>query len=401
MRYFLVTMSLIMTIIRLLKIYLNKNQREKGINDELMVYYSINQYSRWMSYESKRDRFIIVKTIFGFCLNCFFYLTSFYNVIHNLFPKNIILNSMGMIFIVYSIENLVRLIFDYYWHFMIERHFHMNKMTLKTFFLDEFKEFIIDIILMSLFIVFVHYVYQWFNIFGIVIVIGFIFLFIYAVQNHSLFILKLYNQFTPLEEGSLKNRIMQLIEDNGFHLKGIYIMDASKRTKRANAFCLGDSKKEICIDDNMLKYYSDDEILSVFAHELGHAVYNHSKGIKRINYLRIVILFMFAFVIFLDNGLYTEFGIKSLNYCMIMVILDNFMDIILFLLSIPYNQLMRRNELEADQFAVVQGYGKELKNVLVKLSSKSLSDMNPHPLVVKLTYTHPPLIDRLKNIEKN
>lgn len=401
MRYFLVTISLIMTIVRLLKIYLNKIHREKGITDDLLCYYNESQYSKWMRYETKRDKYIVIKVLVTFCLNCLFYLTSFYSVIHNLFVKDIIINSLCMMFVVYCIESLIGLIFDYYWHFKLEDRFHMNRMSIRTFIVDEIKEFILDIILISILVILVHYVYLWFSIFGFIIVFLLMLVVVYIIQNNSLFILKLYNQFTPLQEGDLKDKLMKLVENNGFKIKGIYVMDASKRTKRANAFCIGDYEKEICIDDNMLEFYSDDEIVAVFAHELGHAVYNHSKSMKRINYSRIIVLLVLAFVIFLDCGLYVEFGIDSLNYCMIMVILDNFMDMMMFLLSIPYNQLMRRNELEADCFAFKQGYGNELKNILIKLTSKSLSDMNPHPLIVRLTYTHPTLLERINNIDKD
>ena len=101
MRYFLVTISLIMTIVRLLKIYLNKIHREKGITNDLLCYYSESQYSKWMRYETKRDKYIVIKVLVTFCLNCLFYLTSFYSVIHNLFVKDIIINSLCMMFVVY------------------------------------------------------------------------------------------------------------------------------------------------------------------------------------------------------------------------------------------------------------------------------------------------------------
>ena len=141
-------------------------------------------------------------------------------------------------------------------------------------------------------------------------------------KKNGLRILRIYNQFTPLEDGEFKNKIYDLVSKQGFKLKGVYIMDASKRTTRANAFCLGDKEKEICIDDNMFKNYSDKEILAVFSHELGHAVYNHNQQLKLMNYFKMTLFFILFIVVVIDPTLYRDFGINQLNYYMIMILLN-------------------------------------------------------------------------------
>lgn len=400
MRLFLVTLSLIMLMVKLLKLYLNKNQRDKGLPDELKGFYSKHQYNKWMRYENVTDNYAVIKLVIHFIFDCILILSPFYCFLSSLFDQDVLLNSLGMICVMYVFESLVGMIEEYYRIFKIEEKFGMNKTTIKTFIGDSVKEFVIDILMIIILVLFVHYFYKWFSFYGFVVLFIVIGGFVTIIQKNGLRILRIYNQFTPLEDGEFKNKIYDLVSKQGFKLKGVYIMDASKRTTRANAFCLGDKEKEICIDDNMFKNYSDKEILAVFSHELGHAVYNHNQQLKLMNYFKMTMFFILFIVVVIDPTLYRDFGINQLNYYMIMILLSHFISPLMFLLDIPASQLSRKCEYEADEFAAGQGYGIELANILKKLTKNSLSDVLPHPLVVKLTYSHPSLIERVNKLKK-
>lgn len=401
MRLFLVTLSLIMLIVKVVKLYLNKKQRDKGLSEELKGFYTKFQYNKWIRYENVTDKFAVIKYIVHFMIDCLLILSPFYSFLYSLFSEDVLLSSLGMICTMYVFESILGMFEDYFRIFKIEEKFGMNKTTFKTFIVDTVKEFIIDIVMIVLVILFVHYFYQWFSFYGFIVLFVFFGCIIAVIQKNSLWILKIYNQFTPLEDNDFKRRITDLVSNQGFKLKGIYVMDASKRTTRANAFCLGDKEKEICIDDNMFTQYSDDEILAVFSHELGHAVYNHSQKLKLMNYFKMIMFFILFVIIVSDPSLYYDLGIHQLNYYMIMVLISHFIEPLMFLLEIPASQLSRKCEYEADEFAVEQGYGRQLKDILMKLTKNSLSDVLPHPLVVKLTYSHPSLMQRVKNIEKH
>lgn len=400
MRYFLVTINFIMMILKLLKLYLNKIQREKGLPQELKMYYSQIQYKRWRKYEEQRDMLTIIRVLFLFGLRCIFYLSSFFEFISGMFSYNVLLNSIGMILIVYSLENIFEVIFDFIEVFTLEEKSCINKTRFKFFVYENIKDYITDIFFIAVVIVLIHFVFWFAGFYGFIILLVCLLLVVDYIQNNSLNFLKLYNQYKPLEDSHLKNRIMDLVKKNGFKIKGIYIIDTSNSTNRANAFCIGDIEKEICIDDNLFKHYSDNEILSVFSHELGHAVMNHSRDIKKMIFLKTIVLFFIFSIIFMDKGLYADFYIYNLNYCMILVLLKAFSELIIFLLDIPYYQMLRKNELKADCFAAKCGYGLELKNILIKLSRNSLSENMVHPIAARVLSTHPTLIDRIKNIEK-
>lgn len=400
MRYFLLSINVVIFIFKFIKIYLNKSERKKGLPDSLKDYYNQTQYQKWLNYENATDQFSIIRNIINLIITAILLLSPFYHWLSSLFVDDILINSLCMIFVIFVFENIFSIIESYYMTFVIEEKFGMNNTTLKIFFIDSIKEFFLDLLLIILLTVFVHYFYLWFSYYGFVILFVLLAMIIYVLQRNSLWLLKIYNKFTPLEDQELKDKLVELVEKQGFELKGIYVMDASKRTKRANAFCLGEKKKEICIDDNMFQYYSHDEILAVFCHELGHAVYDHSHKLKWITYMKGIVLFSMFIYVLINPSLYSDLGIYQLNYSMTIYVLGTFITPIMFLLDIPFAYYSRKCEDEADGFAVSQGYGSELQTLLKKLTRDDLSDVLPHPFIVKLTYSHPSLIQRLDHIEK-
>ena len=147
MRLFLVTLSLIMLMVKLLKLYLNKNQRDKGLPDELKGFYSKHQYNKWMRYENVTDNYAVIKLVIHFIFDCILILSPFYCFLSSLFDQDVLLNSLGMICVMYVFESLVGMIEEYYRIFKIEEKFGMNKTTIKTFIGDSVKEFVIDILM--------------------------------------------------------------------------------------------------------------------------------------------------------------------------------------------------------------------------------------------------------------
>ena len=131
MRLFLVTLSLIMLMVKLLKLYLNKNQRDKGLPDELKGFYSKHQYNKWMRYENVTDNYAVIKLVIHFIFDCILILSPFYCFLSSLFDQDVLLNSLGMICVMYVFESLIGMIEEYYRIFKIEEKFGMNKTTIK------------------------------------------------------------------------------------------------------------------------------------------------------------------------------------------------------------------------------------------------------------------------------
>ena len=181
-------------------------------------------------------------------------------------------------------------------------------------------------------------------------------------------------------------------------------MDASKRTTKANAYCGGIGKfKQIVLFDNLVNNYTEGEITAVFAHELAH--FKHKDTTKMtifslLNFLPMMVMMTLVMVIPEISQSY-GFELPSILFAFYLSF-GNVLSIVSTLIMMPFNAISRGMERRADAFACSRGYGDDLISGLKKLHKDSLSDMNPHPTVVKLTYSHPPLHERIELVrEKN
>ena len=184
-------------------------------------------------------------------------------------------------------------------------------------------------------------------------------------------------------------------------IKQIYVMDASKRTTRANAFCTGIGKKTISLDDNLVNNYSTDKIVAVFAHEFGHAKYKHTLKSIWFAFLRIIILILALGVVLNIPAICEAFGFKEVNYYFAFMILTMISWPVSRVFDLISNKISRTFEYQADAFATKEGYGESLIGALKQLSRDALTNLNPHPFVVALEHSHPTLSDRISAITKN
>ena len=216
------------------------------------------------------------------------------------------------------------------------------------------------------------------------------------------FIAPLFNTFTPLEEGELKDSINSYSEKVQFPISRIDIMDGSKRSLHSNAYFSGIGKrKRIALYDTLIEKQSVQEILAIVAHEVGHYKKKHiQKGI----FLSILSSgFMFFMVsVFMNNPqLFTAFSMEKLSVYGSLVFFQILFSPINMLLSLFTNALSRKNEFEADAFsAMTTGDADSLVRALKKLSADNLSNLTPHPFDVFLHYSHPPVLERIRALGK-
>ena len=386
---------------KVIKLLLNRQHRQCPLDECIQDVYDEKDYQRWINYENDTDKSALIGCVVEFIMMSLLILSPLLNIISKSLPQDILVNSLLMIVMISIIETILSLIENAYDTFVIEEKYQMNTSTLSTFLFDEFKSLILSIVFNGIIIILAYYLYELFDYIGFIVLLLIVGSFVLFLQRHPLLLMKLFNQFTPLEEGPLRDKLTHLVEKYGFTLRQIYVMDASKRTKRANAFCCGNGKaKDICLDDNMIDMYSENEIVAVFAHEEGHAYLNHSDKLKWLGYLQGLILYLLFVFVMMNPWLYQDFGIETINYCMILLIVGWFIGPIDIILDLITGYYSRRYEYEADAFATKEGYGKDMISVLKKLSRDDLLNINPHPWVVKMSYSHPTLCMRIKAIEK-
>lgn len=220
------------------------------------------------------------------------------------------------------------------------------------------------------------------------------------------FIAPLFNKFEPLADEGLKSRVTRLMERCGFAAKGLFVMDGSRRSAHANAYFTGfGNSKRVVFFDTLLRQLSPGEVEAVLAHELGHFKHKHIS--KRMVLMFGVSLLGFALLGWLSQQLwfYTGLGVSVLLGPNIDVAAENnALALLLFMLAVPVfsffvtplmSAMSRRDEFEADAYAMQQADGAQLASALLKLYEDNASTLTPDPWYVSFYYSHPPAVDRL------
>ena len=300
--------------------------------------------------------------------------------------------------------------FSLYREFVVEKRFGFSKITFKLWIIDYLKEGILSIILSALLTIVASIFFVkcpsswWFILAAVLICFTFIMQIIYPK-----FIAPLFNKFSPLEEGELKEKLSDLLQKTGFVSDGIFIMDASKRSGHSNAYFTGFGKsKRIVLFDTLTKTLTADELVAVLGHELGHFKLKHI--LKRFIFtipLEFVLLFaLYKLAQFTD--LYTGFGFANITAQNVSSVqfIGLFLAILIYgsiseIISPITNIFSRKDEYAADKFSVEHCNNKEdLISALIKLNSDNLSELLPPKLYVFWNFSHPTLIERIAALKK-
>ncbi len=211
----------------------------------------------------------------------------------------------------------------------------------------------------------------------------------------------MFNTFTPLEDGELKDRINSFAKSVNFPISRIDVMDGSKRSSKANAYFSGLGKnKRIALFDTLIEKHSINELVSIIAHEVGHYKKGHNiKGIVLGVFQSGIMFFMLS--IFLNNPeLFEAFGMENLSIYASLLFFSLLYSPIDLILSFIGNKISRIHEFEADAFANKSiGTGKHLIKGLKKLTVTNLGNLDPHPFTVWLNYSHPSVLDRIRALD--
>lgn len=289
-----------------------------------------------------------------------------------------------------------------YYTFFLEEKFGFNNTTIRTFISDMIKGGLLAIVLGGPIAYVILTIMEnlsqnwWLYAFLFLTFIQLLLVFIYPTL-----IAPLFNKFTPIPEGETKSMIENLLTRVGFKARGIFIMDASKRSGHGNAYFTGFGKnKRIVFFDTLIKTLEDAEIEAVLAHELGHMKKNHIlKGMIK----GILFSFIGFYILgFLKNNpaFFNGHGVTTLTNANILTIFSMVAGTYTFLLTPISAYLSRKNEYEADEFAAKNASALKLISALVKMYNDNKSFLLPDPLYSKFYFSHPPAIERVKFLEK-
>ena len=214
-------------------------------------------------------------------------------------------------------------------------------------------------------------------------------------------IVPIFNKLTPLEEGSLREKIENYSKKVGYSLKNIYIIDGSKRSTKANAFFSGlGPRKTIALYDTLIEKHTEPELVAVLAHEVGHYKKKHIFNSMLLTILQLGLM-CFLLEMCIKNPMVSKaLGGSGVVFHLGLLAFSILYSPVATLIGLFMNVLSRKNEYEADEYAKTTYDGEALQLALKKLSVDSLSNLYPHPWYVFMHYSHPPLLKRLEALSK-
>ena len=384
--------------------WLNAKHFDDPVPKELADVYDGETYRKSQEYKKVNAKFSTLTSSFMLVVTLLFFFLdgfAFVDQIARSISDNEII--VGLIFfgIIMLGSDILTTPFSYYKTFVIEERFGFNKSTPKLFIADKLKGWLMTIIvgggLLALIIWFyqisgnLFWVYAWvvFAVFALVM-----------NMFYAKLIVPLFNKQTPLEDGSLRDKIEQYAATVGFKLNNIFVIDGSKRSTKANAYFSGfGSEKRITLYDTLINDLNEEEIVAVLAHEVGHYKKNHII----INLISSIILTGFTLWLlgmFISNAVFSEaLGVDEPSFHIGLIAFGILYSPISGITGFLMSVLSRKFEYQADNFAKNTYAGEPLITSLKKLSRNNLSNLTPHPLYVKLHYSHPTLLQRYHNLK--
>lgn len=384
--------------------YLNAKKYLEVIPEELEDVYDLGQYQKSQDYKKTNYRFGVLNDAFSFLVTLFFLIFRGFNWLDELirnFTTDPILMALFFFGSIVIASSIISIPFSYYQTFVIEEKFGFNKTTKKLFFIDLLKGLVMTTILgggiLSLVILFLQWTGTSFWLYAWAL---FALLMVFMNLFYSKLIVPLFNKQTPLGSGSLKSAIESYAQQVGFELDNIFIIDGSKRSTKANAYFSGFGKqKRITLFDTLINDLSEEEIVAVLAHEVGHYKKKHTL-FNLFTTLGLTGLTFFVLSLFINNPeLSLAIGVSKSSFHAALVGFALLYSPISTLTGLAMNFLSRRFEFQADDYAKETFAAPPLITSLKKLSKNSLSNLTPHPAYVFMHYSHPPLIERIRNLK--
>ncbi|WP_204345002.1 M48 family metallopeptidase [Psychroserpens algicola] len=385
--------------------YLNAKHYNDPIPKELSDVYDEDEYKKSQAYKKTNYKFGIWSSLFSLLLTLGFLGLDGFEYVDNI-ARSYSSNPIGIALIFFGIimlgSDIISTPFSYYKTFVIEEQFGFNKTTKQTFILDKIKGLLMMAIIGGGILALIIWFYQhtqdlfWLYAWGIVTVFT-----VFMNMFYSKLIVPLFNKQTPLEEGRLRDKISDYAKSVGFNLNKIFIIDGSKRSTKANAYFSGfGSEKRVTLYDTLVNELEEDEIVAVLAHEVGHYKKKHII-FNLMTSILLTGLTLYILSIFISNPLLSNaLGVDIASFHVGLIAFGLLYSPISEITGLIMNHLSRKFEYQADDYAKHTYKPEPLISSLKKLSKNSLSNLTPHPSYVFAHYSHPTLLERVKNLKQ-
>ena len=401
----LITILLIKFVIDSVLNHLNAKHFNDTLPNDVSDVYEINEYLKSQTYKRTNHNFSKITSLFSLITTLLFFFFNGFSIVDEIargFSNNIIIITLIFFGIIIVGSDIISIPFSLYKTFIIEEKFGFNKTTKKIFFLDKIKGLLMTIILggsiLSIITWFYEFTGNYFWIYSWLLISAFS---IFLNMFYSKLIVPLFNKQTILEEGDLKNDIIKYVNSVGFKAHDIYVLNGSKRSTKANAYFSGfGNQKRITLYDTLINDLENDEIVAVLAHEVGHykrkhILYNLTLSIILTGFA------LFVLSLFIKTPVLSlALGVSLPSFHIGLIAFGILYSPVSQILGIFMNYMSRKFEYQADNYAKNTFSASPLISSLKKLSKNSLSNLTPHYLYVFFHFSHPTLLERIKNLNK-
>ncbi len=402
----LVSIVVLAYIVEALLDHLNQGTARNPLDKKIAHLYDQNEREKSIAYTYEKTRFGFVlatsSTVVMILALAYGWFAKLDEIVRDRFTNEIQV-SLLFIGVLGLISWLLNLPFQLYGIFKIEAKYGFNKTTLKTFFVDALKGFIVAALLGGALLTAILWLYQelqngfWISAWLLVTAFS-LFMFMFGTK----LILPLFNKLQPLPEGELKSEIQKYCASQGYSINRLFVMDGSKRSTKANAFFSGLGRsKTIVLFDTLIEKLSTKEIVAVLAHEIGHYRKKHTLSMFVFSLVQSFGTFALLGWLLSYPELSTALGATQQSFHLSVLAFFILFTPLSILLGLINNSWSRHNEFESDTFATQTYEAAPMRSALEKISTDSLANLSPHPLYVAFNYTHPTLLQRINNVERS
>ena len=385
--------------------FLNRKHRSLELPDKLKGIYNEDEYKKSQQYEADNKKLSFVSSTFNLIVIITFISLKGFAYVDQIardITENTLLVPLIFFGILFLALDLINIPFSIYDTFVIEERHGFNKMTPKLFITDKLKGYLLSAILGGGLLILIVWFYQktgelfWIYALGLIVVFT-----VFMTMFYTHLIVPLFNKLNPLQEGPLKQSIVEFTKKIGFKLKNVFVINGSKRSTKANAFFSGlGKKKRIVLFDTLMDKLGNNEIVAVLAHEIGHYKKKHTLVNLILSVIQTGITLYILSLVVDSPALSKALGVEKASFHIGLIAFSLLYNPISTILGIGMNIISRKNEYAADEFAKNNFSGDFLIEALKKLSVNNLSNLTPHPAYVFVHYSHPTLLQRINALRE-
>jgi STE24 endopeptidase len=384
--------------------YLNLTMLQNDLPEAFRGVYDSDRYRKSQQYLKINTRFGWTAATFDVAVILIFWFAKGFPLLDEWvrsFNYGPVFTGLIYMAVLLLFKGLLSLPFSLYATFVIEERFGFNQTTWTTFVMDLAKGLLLAVLLgapllAGILAFFVHagtnaWWYCWIAVTLYMLGVQFI---------APTWIMPLFNKFTPLEAGELKSAILSYAGSINFPIENVYVMDGSRRSRKSNAFFTGFGKhRRIVLFDTLIKQHTTGELLAVLAHEMGHYKKKHILQTMVLGILQMGIMLYLLSIFISYQGLFDAFYMPQKSVYAGLIFFAMLYSPLDFFIGIFMQMLSRRNETAADRFSAETTHDPQsMVAALKKLSVHNLTNLRPHPVYVFLNYSHPPVLQRIREL---